>query len=167
MISVTIRTYGLFSPTRKQLITGRKKHVIFILLLILSSLFCFFPCRSIVAQTFDLMKGPVIQKKCQPSEFSDQSSTAKLVGKGLIHFYSTVISPADGPRSPSYPTGSAYGKQAIEKHGIILGVILTADRLIHESDVHLGAVTEIYGVKRYYDPVENNTFWWDSKKKEK
>ena len=88
-------------------------------------------------------------------------STVKWVGKGAIRLFSKYISPADGPRSPSYPTSTAYGREAIETHGFLLGVMLIADRLLHESDIHKGQRIVLYGTSRYYDPVENNTFWWE------
>ncbi len=110
----------------------------------------------------DLMKAPDIQQQIKSTKPHFQTSTVKLVLKGTIGFYSNIISPADGPRSPSYPTGTAYGKQAIEKHGFIKGIVLIADRLIHESDVALGPKIILYGTTRYYDPIENNTFWWES-----
>lgn len=81
----------------------------------------------------------------------------------FISFFSQYISPIDGPRSPSYPTGSAYGKIAFYRYGFFLGSILTADRLIHESDLPLGPVIRIHNKIRFYDPVEANTFWWNSK----
>lgn len=107
------------------------------------------------------MKGPFPQKNRSGSTEVYPVSTGKVVLGGLVNFYSKVLSPADGPRSPSYPTGSAYGREAIQKHGVILGVLLTADRLVHEVDHHQGTTILIYGVKRYFDPVRNNTFWWN------
>lgn len=109
------------------------------------------------------MKGPPGIEEISPPGSSQlyQTSTTKLIGKGLIKAYSTFISPADGPRSPSYPTSTAYGQEAIEQHGFLIGVILIADRLLHEADIHRGPVIRLYGTDRYYDPLENNTFWWD------
>jgi len=38
----------------------------------------------------------------------------------------------------------------------------TFDRLIHESDeIRQAPRVKIYGSYRYYDPVENNDFWWE------
>jgi hypothetical protein len=38
---------------------------------------------------------------------------------------------------------------------------MTFDRLIHESDeIRQAPLVKIYGAYRYYDPVENNDFWW-------
>lgn len=91
------------------------------------------------------------------------TSTTQLVWKGLITFYSKIISPADGARSPSYPTGSAYGRMAVQKHGFFLGTLLIADRLIHESDLPLTPSINIYQKNRFNDPLEFNTFWWETK----
>ena len=110
------------------------------------------------------MRGP--EKKNIPnSSIAPSSSNQNPIALHLISFFSRYISPADGPRSPSYPTGSAYGKNVLKKHGFFLGIILTADRLIHESDAPLGPIIFHHGKKRFYDPVESNTFWWNTKTK--
>ncbi len=109
----------------------------------------------------DKMKGPFSRTgKGQLAE-NRPVSTLKWVGKGAIGLFSRYISPADGPRSPSYPTSTAYGRDAIETHGVLVGILLIADRLLHEADIHKGQKIVLYGTSRYYDPVENNTFWWD------
>ena len=109
----------------------------------------------------DRMKGPFTQSgTVNPTPYY-QTSTVKFIWKSAIHLYSSTLSPADGPRSPSYPTSTTYGKQAIQKYGFFTGVILTADRLIHESDVHRGPKVVLYGHRRYFDPIESNTYWWD------
>jgi putative component of membrane protein insertase Oxa1/YidC/SpoIIIJ protein YidD len=33
-----------------------------------------------------------------------------------------------------YPTGSDYARQVIKKHGVTLGIVLTAERLLHEGN---------------------------------
>ena len=87
----------------------------------------------------------------------------KTVFSNWVLFYSKVISPADGARSLSYPTGSAYGYQAIQEEGVLVGVLLIGDRLFHEADQHYGSYIRLYGIHRYYDPIENNVFWWKKK----
>ena len=89
-----------------------------------------------------------------------ETNINKTVFGSLVLFYSRVISPADGARSLSYPTGSTYGYQAIRQEGILIGILLIGDRLFHEADQHYGAYIYLYGVKRYYDPIEDNVFWW-------
>ena len=96
------------------------------------------------------MKGP-----------APQSSPGQKVTEGLIRIFQKYISPVDGDRCPCYPTCSQYGVEAIRKHGALVGTVMTIDRLIHESDeIRRVPVIRIYGSYRYYDPVENNDFWW-------
>jgi putative membrane protein insertion efficiency factor len=85
---------------------------------------------------------------------------------GSIRFYQDVISPVIGADCPMHPSCSAYGIEAVRKHGFFVGVLMTADRLIHESDeISFGPVIETEGRLRVHDPVENNDFWWAEPKK--
>lgn len=44
-----------------------------------------------------------------------------------------------------------------------MGYIMTVDRLIHESDeTRFIPLIEKHGLMRFYDPVKNNDFWWDT-----
>jgi len=45
----------------------------------------------------------------------------------------SLISAADGPRCPHYPTCSEYCVLATRKHGILKGLWMTAERLLEES----------------------------------
>jgi len=79
----------------------------------------------------------------------------------MLKFYQNFISPLDGDRCPMYPTCSRYSVLAIRKHGPVIGIMMTADRLIHESDERKYArMARIGDHFRYLDPVENNDFWW-------
>ena len=46
---------------------------------------------------------------------------------------------------------------------------MTVDRLIHEGSEErkVSPVVMVDGIKKIYDPVENNDFWWHKKSKEK
>lgn len=81
--------------------------------------------------------------------------------RGGIRFFQKYISPVDGPRCPMVPTCSAYALQALDKHGPVLGTMLTVDRLLHETDrrEHRHPV-QTGGKVRYRDPLENNDFWF-------
>lgn len=48
----------------------------------------------------------------------------------LIRFFQIVISPQDGPNCRHVPTCSAYGKQAVVKHGAFLGAVMAGERLL-------------------------------------
>ncbi|MEE8398123.1 MAG: membrane protein insertion efficiency factor YidD, partial [Desulfobacterales bacterium] len=59
------------------------------------------------------------------------------------------------------PSCSAYGKQAIKKHGVALGTIMTAARLTHErGEMRFSPMVKTAKGYRFYDPVENNDFWF-------
>ena len=89
-------------------------------------------------------------------------------GLRLISFYKNHISPLDGDRCPSYPTCSSYAEQAFQKHGFIMGWMMTVDRLIHEGKEETSVSPFVYidGEVKIFDPVENNDFWWDSREGE-
>ncbi len=76
-------------------------------------------------------------------------------------FFSKYVSPVDGDRCPMYPTCAAYSREALGKHGFTGGVLLTVDRLIHESDeMYRAPQIIVYGHLRFMDPLVNNDFWW-------
>jgi hypothetical protein len=51
--------------------------------------------------------------------------------------------------------------EAIRKHGAIAGLVMGFGRLIHEADeIHRAPRIRVNDSYRYYDPVENNDFWW-------
>jgi putative component of membrane protein insertase Oxa1/YidC/SpoIIIJ protein YidD len=131
--------------------------------ILLFSLSCaMFFLKSDLSFAGNRMKGPASLApihKNYPSEY--QTSSVKFVLESLIRFYASAISPADGPRSPSYPTGTAYGIQAVNQYGFFPGIFLIGDRLLHEADKHPGPEIMVFGRKRHYDPLEHNTFWWD------
>ena len=83
-------------------------------------------------------------------------------GNLVIRFYQEHISAVDGNRCPMYPSCSTYASQAFEKHGPVLGWIMTCDRLVRcgrdESQVSMKG--ELGTHEFIYDPVSANDFWW-------
>jgi hypothetical protein len=72
-----------------------------------------------------------------------------------------AISRVDGNRCSMYPTCSHYAIEAREKHGLLMGIVMTFDRLIHEgNEMDYAPLVEVDDSLRYADPVENNDFWW-------
>ena len=84
-------------------------------------------------------------------------------GLQLISLYKNHISSVDGDRCPSHPTCASYAEQAFQKHGFIMGWMMTVDRLIHEGneETSVSPFVNMDGDVRIFDPVENNDFWWD------
>lgn len=96
-----------------------------------------------------------------PEKAGESSGAGTSVFQGLLGFYRKVISPVDGNRCVMAPTCSLYGHQAIQEHGVIMGIFLTADRLLHEGD-EISRVRRIKenGETLYLDTLEANTYWW-------
>jgi len=108
---------------------------------------------------------PLQKANCQGAESRSSKSGQRFVGS-LIGFYKKYIGPVDGSNCPSYPTCSQYSLNAIRKHGVLIGLIMTADRLMHEYDeIRIAPLVKVNDSRQAYDPVENNDFWWYNEKK--
>ncbi|MFH1673319.1 MAG: membrane protein insertion efficiency factor YidD [Pseudomonadota bacterium] len=134
--------------------------IIKISFLILFSIFLF---AGSTAADDDPFKGPWDQNAKTRAAPIHKSSVNPL--KSFVTFYRDYISPIDGDRCPMYPTCSQYSIKCFEKHGLIMGWIMTCDRLFHEADeMKQVPMVMVNGRYRFYDPVGNNDFWWyDSK----
>jgi len=77
-----------------------------------------------------------------------------------IHFYQHVLGHLDGRSCPAYPVCSVYAREAIERHGALVGSWLMIDRLIHEiNDLKVGPWIKWTDKTRLYDPLDRNDFW--------
>lgn len=82
-----------------------------------------------------------------------------------LSFYAEILSRVDGDRCPSQPSCSLYARQAIDRHGAVLGFWMTVDRLIHERTeivrgARQGRVVRLKdGRARVLDTLEANDFW--------
>jgi len=83
------------------------------------------------------------------------------IGAWLVSIFRDHISRVDGERCPSSPTCSSYSVMAFQKHGFIMGWLMTVDRLIHEpNEGKVSPIVYVNGRAKILDPVENNDFWW-------
>lgn len=99
------------------------------------------------------------------SSLTNDASFAESLLAGALHIFISTISEVDGERCPMYPTCSSYALQAVRKHGPVIGFFMTADRLIHESDeMNQAPLIRSGETTRFFDPVEANDFWWNSRK---
>lgn len=114
------------------------------------------------AEQANTMRAPRLQQQAErPVTPVPAGSLPALVLDASLRFFQQVISPVDGARSTMYPTGSAYARQAIKKHGALLGALLTTERLMHEGNENqVAPQIRKYGIWRVYDPVEANDWWW-------
>ena len=91
----------------------------------------------------------------------DQDAPQNLAA-GMVSIFRDHISAVDADRCPSRPSCAQYGVQAFNKHGFLLGWLMTVDRLIHEGSEEAAVSPLVFEHDRFqiYDPVENNDFWW-------
>ena len=61
-----------------------------------------------------------------------------------------------------YPSCSQYSMACFEKHGFLMGWMMTWDRLYRcgRDELRLSPQMIVDGKYKCYDPVENNDFWW-------
>ncbi len=64
---------------------------------------------------------------------------------GLVRLYQLCISPFLGECCRFTPSCSEYAVQAIEKHGVLRGIWLTAKRVVKCGPWHHGGVDEVPG----------------------
>ena len=63
----------------------------------------------------------------------DQTTGLESFLLGSVRFFQTQISPIDGARCSFSPTCSQFGYGAVHDHGPVLGIVMTADRLMRCS----------------------------------
>ncbi len=65
---------------------------------------------------------------------------------------------------PMYPSCSQYSRQAVERHGFVLGWAMAMDRLLRCSRDELRRAPKIIvgGEWKFYDPLSANDSWWYS-----
>lgn len=80
-----------------------------------------------------------------------------------LHFYRKYISGSYGDRCPMHPSCSKYSLEAFQKHGILMGWIMTCDRLMRcgRDELKLSPPVMSGGKSRTRDSLTNNDFWWD------
>ncbi len=86
----------------------------------------------------------------------------------LIDFYQGPLNHCSAVRSgecPMYPSCSEYSRQAFQKYGVFVGTMIAADRLMRCGRDELKSAPLIFvdGKMKYYDPLEQNTSWWDKR----
>ena len=115
---------------------------------------------SFVPWTFHDASGRDITVKSPGIEEPSYASKITISG---VKFFIDYISKVDGDRCPMYPTCSSYSIEAIKKHGVLTGIVMAADRLIHESnEMDYAPVIKLGNRYRYYDPLSHNDYWWSS-----
>lgn len=90
-----------------------------------------------------------------PSQMKPQPrSLPTRLAELIILFHQRILSPTDGPRSHYYPSSSEFMKQAIQKHGFMMGYVMGCDRLLRENkDPWVYRTTTRWNADYKFDPV--------------
>ncbi len=85
----------------------------------------------------------------------------------ILNFYKNHISVVDGNRCPMYPSCSSYASRAFEKHGPVLGWIMSCDRLVRcgRDEAGVSGKVIVNSHQLIHDSVEANDSWWFEKDK--
>ena len=134
--------------------------------LLIAVIIVFFFARADANDDFtpwDYAKPSPKRKVNLPTE-KEISLPASVLKAGVV-FFSKFVSPADGDRCFMYPTCAAYSREALEKHGFFVGILMTVDRLLHEgNEMGRAPLIKMGDRLRYLDPLTNNNFWWRQEK---
>lgn len=108
---------------------------------------------------FSLMASCAYSKSIQA-----ESGAATHPLSATIQFYQGPLNHLDAVRMgecPMYPSCSQYGLESIQKHGALMGWIMTMDRLMRcgRDEIRLSPPVIVDGRLKSYDPLEKNDFW--------
>lgn len=106
---------------------------------------------------------PAVLLLLSSAAYSQDSETNPVLFP--ISLFRKYISPVDGARCDMYPTCSKYSMEVINKHGVAVGLMMSADRLMRcgRDETRLSPKVWVSNENRVYDPVSNNDFWWAKK----
>ncbi len=100
-------------------------------------------------------------ERAQTSDTNEDYSFSARIALAGLSVFSEYISKVDGDRCPMYPTCASYSRRAFKKHGFFVGMMMTADRLIHETDeMRYSTLVRVGSKMRYSDSLKENDFWW-------
>jgi uncharacterized protein len=71
----------------------------------------------------------------------------------LLGVYRNGITPVDGPTCAFEPTCSGYSREALHRHGVARGILMTGDRLLRCNGYDKSAYPMVGLERRYFDPV--------------
>ena len=113
----------------------------------------------------DPLKGPWNNRELASAPWT-QKKVLSNPGIFLVTLYQKVISPIDGSDCPMYPSDSKYAIECFQKHGFLVGWVMTVDRLYRcgRDELTRSPTVKVNGQPKCFDPVANNDFWWRHEK---
>ena len=112
---------------------------------------------SAVLASPEKMRGPDAKPFRTVEGRDPETSVTRLFFLGAVSGFQRYISPTDGDRCGFTPSCSAFGRDAVDRRGPFLGVLLTADRLMRCTLFKRPGPDYLpLPDGRLFDPVENN-----------
>ena len=149
-------TYA-FSAIQQIKFYARNLAYSFVGFLIVSTLCCVSAhCLTVESGEMKEPKSSLIQPSSNRT-VNDKLTVLESFLLGSVRFFQMQISPIDGARCSFSPTCSQFGYEAVHDHGSLLGIVMTADRLMRCSywtEAGLDYVRLPNG--SLHDPVANN-----------
>lgn len=103
------------------------------------------------------MRGPDAKPFRTQEGREPETSVTRLFFLGAVSVFQKYVSPTDGDRCGFSPSCSAFGREAVDRQGPFLGVLVTADRLMRCTLFKRpGPDYLLLPDGRLFDPVENN-----------
>lgn len=114
----------------------------------------------LVFSIFLIFPGCAIHPPATEETLQDPSPASEV-----ISFYQGPLDHLSAVRygeCPMHPSCSQYAISAIDKHGALIGWMMTFDRLIRcgNDEAHLSSEAIVDGHWKYIDTLEQNDFWW-------
>lgn len=81
----------------------------------------------------------------------------RRVAIGFIKLYRYLLSPWVGNQCRFHPSCSHYGEQAIERHGVVKGSVLTVWRIVRCNPWHPGGFDYVPGTEDHQHHLSNNS----------
>ena len=111
-----------------------------------------------------LLRGPrkTVRSNAEAVDPADgKQGLLEEIAAAPVLFYQRFLSPHLGRRCAYHPSCSNYSLLAIRKHGALVGLVMTFDRLQHEAnEAGYSPLILTGGQIKVYDPLENNDYWW-------
>jgi putative component of membrane protein insertase Oxa1/YidC/SpoIIIJ protein YidD len=112
---------------------------------------------SAVLASPEKMRGPDVKRFRTVEGRDPETSVMRIFFLGAVSGFQKYISPTDGDRCGFSPSCSAFGRDAVDRQGPFLGVLVTADRLMRCTLFKRpGPDYLLLPNGRLFDPVENN-----------
>lgn len=131
------------------------------------------PWNSAWEEPWDSATSEYVLPERQPATWptpaqASSAATSSNITEIAYKLYSQHLTKIDGSRCPCRPTCSRYGVLAARKHGLVIGIWMTLDRLMLSTDETRSSVLRSLPLREfgddkelyYDDPVEENDFFF-------